>query len=279
MPNEIMDLILSSLHDALDIASFAMTSARNYEISRAHLEDKNNFVLWAGERIICVGSYAGWNDLPHEPFTGEELQRMYLQNEAHPDWGLDQHFEELRGSFPLDATVTSDPDRFWGHLSRRCQSAALKKDYSTLRSLTITTGTPAYDRMYKKITDPYVLRNLCTRQYIRGDTFQGPMCFHLALMIMTMRCYHELEDFLRLTEHQRISEPPPDAILSFRAPWVGHRFDIVELSRVEEAFPGSVIEFKEKDRTREDRQWTDISRGFKRLSRNVFKGRKLVLAK
>ncbi|KAG6917689.1 hypothetical protein DXG01_001664 [Tephrocybe rancida] len=306
LPVELLDIVAVNIGDLLDLACFAMTSIRNYMALRRYLVRRileiYRPVSWAGERVICLGTRVSREDLPSGFLTDAEDDELDEEEEIFNEYD----FEEAASLTPEEALALDypcapcDPDSlrmverlerircgnfahdfraFWGSLSWRYPGSSTADEIAMLKSLLQVDG-PNYDDIYKPISDPYILRNIVKKEYIRGDSFAGvdcsggfsdnpqKLCFQLALMVMTMCSRPKAINSWR--------EPtPPDPVFSHRGSWAGQRFDIVVLSRVHTTEEDSSDSGRADDGNegKNNSAWTDISENFKEMIEELLRRR------
>ncbi|KAG6888853.1 hypothetical protein C0995_005274 [Termitomyces sp. Mi166 len=253
IPNELLETIFGNLISFFDVACLAMTCQRFYEVSQKRMEDELEKMLtisWVGDRIFCLGDRVRANDQLWN-LTEDEVETLNLQIENDLELPFIEHFKHLRDKISSSRTILSSRDpysnfrTFWRTFKQKFTPST--GDVERLQSL-LKINLPTYADMYKPNTDPYILRNLNTHQYIRGEAFSGidvsdhydfnpkSLCFQMALMIMTMSCRPHYNEWFNLPPDDKHVTFPPDAALSHCGPWAGLRFDIVTLSRVEEPY-------------------------------------------
>ncbi|KAF8058662.1 hypothetical protein FPV67DRAFT_1455191 [Lyophyllum atratum] len=270
LPAELLTMILGEVEDLTDIVCFVLSCRRYYEIGRPILEARFEEILtysWAGNRLICVGDGVSINDLPKGMLTEDEMeilgeefgpdsgdddsqydtgvyeQLVFVQS-LHPDWSLNHrraHFFHKHTQLCVyfmrlwnrRYNKSSPPRLYWGEVR-------------VLEELTEVADLPLPE--YGKIPEMYrshVLRNLTTKEYIRGDavheareTPDMPYLGDLTLLHLLL---------LRITWASDPSLAIPDvgAIESHRGAWAGHRFDFSDIRTVQDDEGGAIDDWKD----------------------------------
>jgi hypothetical protein len=234
---EIVACIFDEINDAGDCFSLALTSRRCWLIGRSRMKA---FILehamsWAGDRIVCVGNYLDYADIPEGILTTEELEELRALNEASDNndddgYGLTSLCDkELReDDFDPHSLVRSflrgyhDRIPQWGH-----------KKLGSLIHL-----------RYRK---PDVLRNISKRQYVR----------RAALLEMRQTCPKHWEfkhvDLGHLVFSRFCWSTDPYVYMRYRGPicrgvWAGDRFDITSADALDE-----------RDENGQQIEWVDVT--------------------
>ena len=77
LPAELIDRIYTHLPDYIEVTLFALTCRRHWQISRRHIESRLKLLSdWAGDRLICIGSYA--EDLSPGLLTAAEEKELEM---------------------------------------------------------------------------------------------------------------------------------------------------------------------------------------------------------
>ena len=77
LPVELIDRICTHLPDYVEVTLFALTCRRHWQISRRHIRSRLKLWSdWAGDRLICIGSYA--EDLPPGLLTAVEEKELEM---------------------------------------------------------------------------------------------------------------------------------------------------------------------------------------------------------
>ena len=91
LPAELIDRICTHLPDYVEVTIFALTCRRHWQISRRHIKSRLELLSdWAGDRLICIGSYA--EDLPPGLLTAaeeKELEMGLTHAEIVECWGIE----------------------------------------------------------------------------------------------------------------------------------------------------------------------------------------------
>ena len=112
LPAELVDRICTHLPDHVDVALFALTSRRHWQIGRRHIRSRIEVLCnWAGDRLICLGSYA--EDLPPGLLTAaeeKELETGYTSADELIDESVDDDDEDEDGEIREDGESQEDSE-------------------------------------------------------------------------------------------------------------------------------------------------------------------------
>ncbi|KAF8055457.1 hypothetical protein FPV67DRAFT_1641770 [Lyophyllum atratum] len=267
---ELVSMILKEIEDFAEMICFVLTCQRYFEICRPILEARLQELLacsWAGNRLICIGDYAVANDLPKGMLTEDEEELIdeefehcdpedvdtlifeqirFVQN-LQPDWDLNQkrtifnpkgmkllyQYMFLREENP---SPNSGPPRV-GWDGRR--------DVEVIEKLTKVTPWAFPDRTQLRETyGSYVLRNLTTKEYIRGDAVREAWNTPNMPYLRALRFMHLL--ILRITwsSDSSLSVAYDGPIQVHRGVWAGHRFDFSDIKTVQDG-QGAIGDWKD----------------------------------
>ncbi|KAG6863663.1 hypothetical protein C0991_004298 [Blastosporella zonata] len=209
---ELIDCIFCELKDLDEVLFFAVTCQRYYDVARRHIERlvEEMFVdTWAGDRFIYMDDYVKWDDVPTAALTDYDVTYLFNCENARKQYLRHYYLgpQNLRIEKIKPYTLST-------YLFDICNKLQNPRDYETHQALTLirnnflTIVNPVLEELYKA----YVLRNLSTHEYIRGDA----IIIHNDL---------SFERVLRL----RIMWFSTDALTAgaVQGPWAGHRFDFV----------------------------------------------------
>ncbi|KAF8059622.1 hypothetical protein FPV67DRAFT_1674905 [Lyophyllum atratum] len=271
LPAELVRMILEEIEDFAEMICFVLTCQRYFEIGRPILEARLEELLtcsWAGNRLICIGDYAVANDFPEGMLTEDEQelideefddcdagdvdtliyeQLRFVQN-LQPDWDLNQkrtifnpkgmkllyHFMFLREKNP--SPNSGRP---------RVGSGDGRRDVQVIERLTKVTPRAFPDRTQLPETyGSYVLRNLTTKEYIRGDAVREAWNTPNMPYLRALRFMHLL--ILRITwsSEMSLSVAYEGPIQVHRGVWAGHRFDFSDIKTVQDG-EGAIGDWKD----------------------------------
>ncbi|PNP54021.1 hypothetical protein THARTR1_05228 [Trichoderma harzianum] len=246
-PGEIHRLIFAQFEDVLDIVNLGATSQYFWAIAREFLEDfAISFVgQWAGEKIVFVGENVEQDDYPPGLFTAEERDDLRLQKgpAAMDDWDRDystEPFTLYHFSHPSvcetedsETEPSSALTQLIVELSRRYPE---KEDTYPCTVLTGLYRMMMRRNPYFPQDQPWILRNLTTKQFVRSEAIalkpefiHGPFIRGLgfAQVVMSRICWSS-SNFVSIEDPTNIS----------RGVWAGHCFDITTRTRHEEQTKG-----------------------------------------
>ncbi|KAF8074660.1 hypothetical protein FPV67DRAFT_1777489 [Lyophyllum atratum] len=258
LPTELLNMILEELEGMTDLVCFMLTCQRYYEIGRpileAHLEDILTY-SWAGNRLICAGDYASVDDLPQGMLTEDEVEildeefqptdddqydtgiseRLCFVQRLQPDWYLNR----ARGGFRQQNHRLSwyfislwDPKFRERSLVRVGRGDIVNVD--VLQALTEVTPRALPDGIqFSNAYGSYVLRNLTTKEYIRGDAIRQMWDTPVMPYLKALRFLHLLVLRITWSSDSSLSIAYEGPIQVHRGVWAGHRFDFSEIKTVQ----------------------------------------------
>ena len=234
--SEIVSSIFDEIEDASDCFCLALTSKRCWLIGQPRMEAVilEHAIMWAGDRIVCFGSYTERGDLPEGLLSAEEEEAI----DNHPLGPEDE-----------EDSYIARLDSFYGKIlpSSRYEPGSL------LRKLLDCDQIPLQDRdmLLSSIRichpEPDVLRNLSKRQYVR----------RAALVKLRKTCPKNWEfnrvDLGHIVASRFCWSSDPSIATSYsgglhRGVWAGDRFDIASADALEK-----------KDENGLQIQWTDVT--------------------
>ena len=212
LPVELIDRICTHLPNYVEVTLFALTCRRHWQISRRHIRSRLKILSdWAGDRLICIGSYA--EDLPPGLLTAveeKELEMGLTHAEIVEYLGIEDEDDDEDGKtrrvslhelasvrFPeqVDVDLSEEVRKKLRHMDDYFSEG--RKSYELLLSLTYPyyahkrhgippqTGGPEavglrrvyWDERFRwpKADDGEqwaVLRNLSRREYVHGKAIQ-----------------------------------------------------------------------------------------------------------
>lgn len=225
---------VGTITDVLGLG-FAYPSLRG--IAQRQLQDHFRLLFgrWANHKIVCVGEYVEAHDYPPGLFSAEELQE--LSRSPHQ---VDSEGTEATGW----AAPTSLHD-----FTRSCVSGIQEepcmpdeifrlREYFTMREWCTSADMvniglrPRSDREFFPTEEPWILRNLTQKQFVRAEAIalkpefiHGPDINILGFseVLLSRICWSSSPAF-------GIEDPTNIS----RGMWAGHRFDITTLARHQE---------------------------------------------
>ncbi|KAJ5101428.1 hypothetical protein NUU61_003650 [Penicillium alfredii] len=220
LPSEIHHHIFARLTNVEDVLRLSLTNRYFWAVGLSHIEDHiiTSLAPWAGEQIICVGNCGEPGDYPPGLWSAAEQKAMRAL----------AHHSEPMNLYALGHTYhqVGEPS-----LSQQLQSwfqqYEAEHPMSKADRAEILMGLrPEISEFYPR-DQPWVLRNLTTKEYVRGEVIalkgefvRGPQIDVLGFpeVLISRICWSVsnggLEGQLRIT----------------RGKWAGHRFDITPLS-------------------------------------------------
>ncbi|KAF5379417.1 hypothetical protein D9615_006537 [Tricholomella constricta] len=245
---ELIDIIYEALDDIVDVVRFAVTCQRFYDIGRRHLEVyvAGTFIeSWAGDRIICLGDYARMDDLPPGLLNDEEREFINSNLEDGEDDYVSDQLRILQALNPLwhihqkkeiYQRYAYDLENFWWRLGgwRRKDEAQIELEAALILCELIeeTPGRrhlPTFTEIY---SDDYVLRNLTTKQFIRGDAIRDLWEAPEYPFMHTIRFDHALIIRITWSSDDSLALEYDGPIQIVRGKWAGHRFDLCKVNAV-----------------------------------------------
>ncbi len=239
LPVEIHRLIFSHLELVEDVVCLGVTSRYFWAVSQEHIHDFYTSFLghWAGENIVCVGEDVESNDLPPGLFSAEERDELGRKtidipyDDDYPDeiafpavpFTL-HHFTHPSISYmEKEVDLRSVSSRIYFH----CRDRGSYKDPAF--SSRLSEPLVIEESHYFPQDEQWILRNLTTKEYIRGEAvalkpeyIHGPDIDILGFgdIIMSRICW----------------STSPSASMNYeggitRGTWAGHCFDITTFAR------------------------------------------------
>ncbi len=175
LPTEISDLIFENL-DIEDILHLSLISQHFLDISKRHIQ--NYFLsfmgLWSGESIICIGDYTEPGDYPPGMLTEDEKKELEesVDENGQPITLASCLHDYYKPEFPIGFPK----DLF-------CQLFNIKHYFKipTHRRRQVEKAVNVNLSDFYPPNQPWILRNLTTREYVRADAIalnpeqiQGP---------------------------------------------------------------------------------------------------------
>ncbi|KAJ5950008.1 hypothetical protein N7454_001592 [Penicillium verhagenii] len=221
LPSKLHNLVFGSLDDMDDILSFSLTSRYFWAVGLTHIEDRifSASAPWAGERIICVSDHSKPQDFPAGLLSAKEQDDLEQLNRLHH----------------LDTFTVKHP---WKKIGGQSLSERLRERFEKWEAANpmsqadrteILMGLkPELLEFYPR-DQPWVLRNLTTKDYVLGEAIalkesfvHGPQIDVLGFAEVLISRIAWSNWPIDVGHGRNISH----------GKWAGHRFDIVPLTCV-----------------------------------------------
>ncbi|KAI1182174.1 hypothetical protein F5B17DRAFT_421741 [Nemania serpens] len=241
LPPEIQYLIFDHIELIEDVVCFGLTNQYFWTLARGYLDDYYRSFLgtWSGKNFVCVGEKVKPDDYPADLFSAEEIDELRpLRTDvlrSREGWSHVQFDTPFALSHFADCSVSSINDfvelreSAW-RILQHCKLRGESKDpVFAARSWQVIPG----DSAYLPQDQPWVLRNLTTKEFVRAGAIaikpeyvRGPYIelvgFGEVLILRT--CWSSSPSNIRINND---TTGPP------RGVWAGHRFDITTLAKHE----------------------------------------------
>ncbi|OTA85626.1 hypothetical protein M434DRAFT_400125 [Hypoxylon sp. CO27-5] len=248
LPREIQLMIFGELEHVENRLALGLTNKYFFTLALSVIHDEfaSRMASWAGTNILYVGDGGPMGDYPPGLFSEEEKHAKIMEVvEEHDIFGGEylNHFRLFHYGSPVLGVVQAPHTwDMWTHFSRcldRC-----KEGIDTERSLFERSG------VVKSLTEnfniarfyawdqPWVLRNLTTKEFVRDDAIALEKEFISGPTILGIGFGHALM--------ARICWAPNDSVVIRYSPnitrgvWAGHCFEITTLAKHVEATKGEV---------------------------------------
>ncbi|KAF8058550.1 hypothetical protein FPV67DRAFT_1676125 [Lyophyllum atratum] len=259
LPVELVSMILEEIEDLTDMVCFLLTCQRFFEIGRSTLAARFQDLLtysWAGNRLICAGDYTQIDDLPEgmltedeaelideefEHFDAEDVETLvyeqlrFVQN-LQPDWELNHErafFRKKNARFSFYFMRLQETN--YPHRDPPRVGWAGERDVEVLKKLTKSTKRKFPGRnQLSEVYGSYVLRNLTTKEYIRGDAVREAWNTPDMPYLRALRFTHLLVLRITWSQDSGLSIRYEGLIQVHRGVWAGHRFDFSGIETVQD---------------------------------------------
>ncbi|KAG6918255.1 hypothetical protein DXG01_015629 [Tephrocybe rancida] len=246
-----------------------MTCQRMWEIGRQHLESLIESLLiygsWAGHRLVCLGDYADLDDLPKDMMTPSEVKyiRDFLGEDEDDSYGCSM-FDGIRAlqQYNLQVSFTFlDPQsllsvmkiksgsQLWYELDWPMERSFLRSRnykrlylYLAFETLVQITSPPSPKSFY---SGDIVLRNLTTKEYVRGDGITELWDTPEKPWLEEIRFEHALYMRTTWSSDGSLSLNYDGPIQIHRGIWAGNRFDVSGIKTVRDENGSSVDGWKD----------------------------------
>ncbi|KAL2182996.1 hypothetical protein L209DRAFT_758376 [Thermothelomyces heterothallicus CBS 203.75] len=239
---ELHRLVFAHLESIEDVICLGLASRYFWAIGRDYVHDYYTSFLgrWAGQNIVCVGEDVKPGDFPPGLFSAEEVAELCQRTTDIPydhDYPDDVAFPAVpftlyHFTFPSISNMERECDLETksqliyfqcldrGRRSDQPDDPALALAYS---DICVTEST------YFPETQPWILRNLTTKEFVRSEAIalkpefiHGPSIDVLGFgeVVMSRICW-STSSYVSMDDTSNIS----------RGVWAGHCFDITTLAR------------------------------------------------
>ncbi|KAJ5377972.1 uncharacterized protein N7496_005381 [Penicillium cataractarum] len=222
-PSEIHHRIFSLLDVVEDVLRFSLTNRYFWAVGLAHIEEHiiASLAPWAGEKIICVSDKSDPHDFPPNLLTPTEAEEVKELNKLYDfnSFSIRNTYKKIGGP-PLSQKLQIwfldyEAGHYMGTANRAEIMMGLKPE--------ILEFYPRDQR--------WILRNLTTREYVRGEVIALKEEFIHGPQI-------EVFGFAEVLISRISWSTQPEKIGGgnniTRGKWAGHRFDITPLAWLQE---------------------------------------------
>lgn len=236
LPSHIHQAIFACLENVQHVLWFSLLNRYFWSVGISHIEDHivKSLAPWAGERIICVNHRCDPREYPPGFLSQKEEDEVRELNKAHDldTFSINHTYKRVGGP------SLSERLQHWfqGYESQHPMSKADRTE--------IMMGLKPEILEFYPHDQQWILRNLTTREYVRGEVIalkeefiHGPQIdvFGFAEILISRISWSD--------RPVQVGRCPNIA----RGNWAGHRFDIT---------PSAFHE-----RIRDDEHWRDVSDG------------------
>lgn len=234
LTSDIHHAIFALLEDVEHVLNLSLTNRYFWAVGITHIEDHivRSLAPWAGERIICVGNQCDPRDYPPGLLNPtEEAEIRELNGVYDPDsFSINHTYKEVGGP-----SLSQE-------LQRRFQEYEAQHSMSSADRTEIMTGLKPEVLEFYPNDQQWILRNLTTKEYVRGEVIalndeflHGPHInvFGFAEVLITRIAWSKGP--IRRKRGPNMSP----------GKWAGHRFDITP--------------FAYHERDTKDGEWKDVS--------------------
>ncbi|KAK8917829.1 hypothetical protein H634G_10598 [Metarhizium anisopliae BRIP 53293] len=249
IPTEIHELIFSHLAEDKDILSLGLVNRHLCDIARERLFVNLFSCLapWAGQKIVYVGEYTEPDDYPPGLFSEAELETLSREEIEVYDKD-EQECITMTPSNLHDFTIpgVSEIQKFFNRSFITIRLILLLREVPSSEDSALAylgpSKFPRYSEYFPQ-DQPWILRNLTTKQFVRAEAIALQREFIHGPDIDFLGFGHAI--LLRICwSSQPVPEVAPANIV--RGIWAGHCFDITMLA-------------KHQEETGAGQGWTDIS--------------------
>ncbi|KAF8058673.1 hypothetical protein FPV67DRAFT_512876 [Lyophyllum atratum] len=268
LPTELVSMILEEVEALADLVCFMLTCQRYFEIARPILEARSQEILtcsWAFNRLICAGDGATIHDLPEGMLTEDEkklLDDKFGPDNTDQDCGVceqlsfvqnlqpDSHLNQKRAAFRTRHGTRIFHFLMNLRMSYRTASkyvlprvgSAGRRDLDVLLELAVEPWAPP--RSLSETYESYVLRNVTTKEYIRGAAVREAWNTPDMPYLRALRFMHLLVLRITWSQDSSLNIRYGGPIQVHRGVWAGHRFDFSYIETVEDG-QGTIGDWKD----------------------------------
>lgn len=234
LPSGIHHIIFGNLDNIEDILQFSLVNRYFWALGLTHIENHivASLALWAGEELVCAGNCSEPGDFPpgvfNQPRSKQAEGTKASRNTPMDLYSMGVTYTKVGGP-SLSQTL-----REW------FQQYQIKHPFSKADHAEVMMGLqPQVTEFYPR-DQAWILRNLTTKEYVRGEVIalkegfiRGPQIDVLGFSeVLVARIYWS-------TQAEKVNRN-----LS-RGKWAGHQFDITS--------------FQYHEHNIEGEKWTDVS--------------------
>ena len=222
LPSEIHHAVFSNVEDIYDLVRLSLSNRYFWALGLPHIEDHivSSLAPWAGERIICVTDQCDPHEFPPGLLSSTEQEDLLELNRIHNLNTISiKHSWKKVGGPSLSERLR---DWFKEYESQHPMSHADKTEI-------ITGLKPEILEFYPR-DQPWALRNLTTKEYVRGEAIALKDSFIHGPHIDVIGFSEVL--LSRISWSNRPVEVGYGRNMS-QGKWAGHRFDISPLAKIE----------------------------------------------
>lgn len=247
LPTEVLLGIMSHIEDIEDVVSLGLVNKRLCSIAQEEVRSyfPQYFAPWANENIACVGDYSAENDFPPGLFSGAELEALqheeiaiFIEEEAEWKIGSPNRLDDF--TYPGVSHIQERPMEILSSKTWRLGNCSKSVRDSSPNPL--IQSCDIY-RDYFPRDQPWILRNLTTKEFVRAEAIALKPEFIKGPHIVGLGFGEVLLSRISWTSAALNIEDPANI---GRGIWAGHRFDITTRTRHERKTTG-------------DAEWTDVS--------------------
>ena len=228
LPCELHRLIFTCIERIDDIICLGLTNQYFWSIGRERMHNYYASFLGRGARtnIVCVGEYVLPNDYPPDLFSAEELDVLRQKTIDDVPFTLYHFTSDSISDEEREVSIFLESDDLAIRLSLLHDPA-----FASIRSEIYVE-----EETYLPEDQPWILRNLTTKQFVRSEAIalkpefiHGPIISILGFgeIVMSRICWSSSSS-VSMVDTTNIS----------RGVWAGHCFDITTLSRHEDETNG-----------------------------------------
>lgn len=277
LPLEIHHKIFSYVKDIKDIISLGFTSSQLWAAGKEHMHNfyASLYGQLAGKNIVCVGEHVKRGDYPPGLFSARERRELNqrLAFISHEDDYMKEEFGSLTMAdeftpFTLWYFTSAYEGAYFGvpEVSVVEESEEVVAQFSDLGPTEeaafdiLSSEMRVQDELYLPEYQPWILRNLTKKEFVRADAIalrpefiHGPKIDFLGFgeVVISRICWSSTSSIGLGWEEEKTNLT--------RGVWAGHRFDITTRSR--------------HDGEAGAEEWTDVSEEVAQEIETIWEGR------